>query len=341
MHKSLLPNSLIWFSHKENKYDAELKLFQKKSFYWTKKSQIWDWDNCTVTWIRRSEKELRIVIRSSKIVNSEYRKKDVKVKYMLGFDVRIDDIECPIVDEYREPLQNKEKKYGQLRQRWVLKLNKNYCIWQWAPEGKKSLIENSEIYGIYNGYNKITSEPISNTNNNIFLVEDIPKDNRIIPVIYQAAIDSWKNFVREVHCHKINENEYEITILFENEHLRKHGKLDLIYRIFRYLIYGRVTDIESFKILIDKGKPVKFQFKGIFSNEHGIEDDNIHGDKPIDGKVPIHEIKYYFNDERHPIVFINTANHAMSFHDTNHKIWKWEYIPWEKDSAIIYDRKTT
>jgi hypothetical protein len=340
MHKSSLPNSLIWFSHKENRYDIELKIFQKKYFYWTKKSQIWDWNNCTVTCIRKSEKELRIIIRSSKIVNSEYRKKDVKVKYMLGFDVKVGDIECPIIEEYREPLGNKEKKYGQLRQRWALKLNKNYCIWQWALNEKKHMIETSEIYKIYNEMIKTLSEPISNINNDrLFLIEDIPKDNRIIPVIYQAAIDSWKNFVREVHCHKINDNEYEITILFENEHLRKHGKLDIIYRLFRYLIYRRITDIESFKILIDKGKPIKFQFKGIFSNGHNIQDDNIHGDKPMDGKVPIHGIKYYFNDERHPIVFINTANHAMSFHDTNHKIWKWEYIPWEKDSAIVYDEK--
>ena len=30
----------------------------------------------------------------------------------------------------------------------------------------------------------------------------------------------------------------------------------------------------------------------------------------------------------------------MSFHDTNHRIWKWEYIPWEEDSAIINGQKS-
>jgi len=340
MDKPSLPYPIIWFSHKENKYDAELKIFQKKYFHWTEKSQTWDWDNCKVTWVRKSEQELRIIIRSSKIVNSEYRKKDVKVNYMLGFDIKIEDIQCPIVEAYREPLENIEKKYGQLRQRWALKLNKKYCIWQWAIDEKKHTIESSEIFKIYNEMIKTLSEPIDNINNDkLFLVEDIPKDNRIIPVIYQPAIDSWKNFVREVHCHKINDKEYEITILFENEHLRKHGKLDVIYRVFRYLLYRRITDIESFKIIMDEGKPVKFQFKGIFSGKHHIQDDNIHEDRSIFGRVSTHGIKYYFNDERHPIVFINTANHAMSFHDTNHKIWKWEYIPWEKDSAIIYDEK--
>ena len=60
---------------------------------------------------------------------------------MLGFDVRIDDIDCPRVDEYREPLQNtEEKKYGQLRQRWVIRMNKDYYIWQWAPNEKSQII---------------------------------------------------------------------------------------------------------------------------------------------------------------------------------------------------------
>ncbi len=101
-----MEKSVVWFSHKENKYDAELKLFQKY-FYWTNESQIWDWDNCAVTWIKKSEQEVHVVIRSS----------------------------------------------------------------------------------------------------NIFRVLGVPANNKLIPVIYQAAIDSWKNFVREVHCHKVNEDE--------------------------------------------------------------------------------------------------------------------------------------
>ena len=63
---------------------------------------------------------------------------------------------------------------------------------------------------------------------------------------------------------------------------------------------------------MDKGIPAKFQFKGIFSGEHSIEDDNIHGDKPLSANIPTHDIKYYFNEKKHPIVFVNTANHAIS-----------------------------
>jgi hypothetical protein len=131
---------------------------------------------------------------------------------------------------------------------------------------------------------KTLTGPIT-TKKNIFRVPGVPANNKLIPVIYQAAIDSWKNFVREVHCHKVNEDEYEVTILFENEHLRKHAPLDLIYRLYRYLRYGHVTDIESFRIILKEGLPAKFRFEGIYSNEHGIHYDNIHGDIPVNGKV--------------------------------------------------------
>ena len=331
-----MEKSVVWFSHEENKYDAELKLFQKKYFYWTNHSQTWDWDNCAVTWIKKSEQEVHVVIRSSKFVSSDYRRRTVKVKYMLGFDVRAEDIHYPINDNYRQP-DNKKKNYGQAKPRWVFQLNKHYCIWQWS-EGDKNGLENSEIYRIYSEIKKTLTEPIT-TKRNIFRVPVVPADNRLIPVIYQAAIDSWKNFVREVHCNKVNEDEYEVTILFENEHLRKHAPLDLIYRLYRYLRYGRVTDIESFRIMLKEGLPTNFKFEGIYSNGYDIHHDNIHGDTPINGRVPTHNIKYYFNDEKHPIIFINTANHAMSYHDTNHRNWKWEYVPWEEDSAIVYGEK--
>jgi hypothetical protein len=148
----VIQKSVVWFSHNENKYDAELKLFQRY-FYWTRRSQIWDWDNCAVTWIKNTEKQVRIIIRSSKLVSSDYRKKPVKIKYMLGFDIEAAYIQYPITDKYPEPLDNKDKKYGLPKRRWAVKLNKHYCIWQWAEEGQNK-IENSEIYKIYLGIKK-------------------------------------------------------------------------------------------------------------------------------------------------------------------------------------------
>ena len=160
----------------------------------------------------------------------------------------------PQIDQYREPIRNLDvKKYGKARQRWVFKLNKDYYILQRVSNEKGRSLENSEVYRIYNDIITFLNEPLSTIKKNTFIANDTPKENNIIPVIYQAAIDSWKNFVREVHCYKINENEYEVTILFKNEQLRKHGKWDLIYRIFRRLRYGRVTDIESFRIILKEG----------------------------------------------------------------------------------------
>ena len=40
--------SPIWFSQRQNRYDAEIKNDQKV-FRWTNNSEMWDWDNCTVT----------------------------------------------------------------------------------------------------------------------------------------------------------------------------------------------------------------------------------------------------------------------------------------------------
>ena len=61
--------------------------------------------------------------------------------------------------------------------------------------------------------------------------------------------------------------------------------------------------------------------------------DSIHGDK-TPPPAPEHPIKYYFADRNHPIVFVNTSNHAMAEHDANNRIWKWEYIPWLLDAPI-------
>ena len=186
-----MEKSVVWFSHEENKYDAELKLFQKKYFYWTDKSPTWDWDNCAVTWIKKSEQEIHVVIRSSKFVSSRYRRRTVKVKYMLGFDVRTEDIQYPINDNYRQP-DNKKKKDGSVKPRWAFKLNKHYCIWQWAEENKNGL-ENSEVYRIYSEIKKTLTEPIT-IKRSIFRVPGVPADNRLIPVIYQGSYRFLEKF---------------------------------------------------------------------------------------------------------------------------------------------------
>jgi len=110
--------------------------------------------------------------------------------------------------------------------------------------------------------------------------------------------------------------------------------LNSIYEIIRRVIYGRILDLESFKILVAKDfANDRFVFEGIYSNSEEMNADSIHGDK-APPPAPKHSIKYYFMDRNHPVVFVNTSNHAMAEHDTNDRIWKWEYIPCLTDAPI-------
>ena len=100
------------------------------------------------------------------------------------------------------------------------------------------------------------------------------------------------------------------------------------------MVHGRVMDLESFKILVKEDPTAnRFTFEGIYSNNHEINADSIHGDKPPPA-APNHHIKYYFVDHKHPVVFVNTSNHAMAEHDTNPRIWKLEYVPWLEDAPV-------
>ena len=331
-----MENSRVWFSHREYRYDAELKGNQRV-FSWSNDTDIWDWDNCTVSAVNRPDNKIRIVIQSTNTIQSKYRKSIVELKYMLGFDVT--NVHEPKTEDYHEPRKHnvKNEKYGPRRPRWVLQLDEDYWIWEWVEQGRR--IESSTVYQIYEMIKKKLDTP-DFSKSSIFNIAT-HDDRRIIPVIYQPAIDSWKNFVREVYCHKCGSNEFEVTILFNNEELREHAILNKIYEWFRSLVYRRIIDVETFRIILEQEVAESFKFEGIYSGENDMQQDDVHGDKPgLNGNVPIRKIKYYFANTRHPIVFINTSNHAMAEHDTNHKLWKWEYIAWKKNSPIVYGEKS-
>jgi len=329
-----MENSLVWFSHKEYRYDAGLKNNQRV-FRWSDNSEIWDWDNCTVSAAKGPENKIRVIIRSTNTVSSTYVKKNVELKFMLGFDVS--NIKEPKTENYSEPPEHndKNKTYGAPRPRWVMELDEDYWIWEWAKNG--TTIENGNVYKIYLMLKK---EKDTLAKSNIFKVPT-NDDDRIIPVIYMPAIDSWKNFVREIHCHKLDSEQYEVTIIMNGEQLREHRIFDWLYRLIRKELYHRLRDVETFRIILRKVIPEDFQFNGIYSGENNIEKDDIHGDRPwFFGKIPNHKIKYYFANTKHPVVFINTSNHAMAEHDTNPRLWKWEYVAWEKDSPVVYGEKS-
>ncbi len=381
------PHELVWFSHLEKEYQV-VDIGLKKLFQWKEAEprKIWDWDNCTVNRAKiLSDEKVRIVIRSKTNRNSGYMGRiPVELRYMLGIDIA--SISEPYSESYdlslskRQKLPESAKKIS--HKRWACKLDEKYWIWQWA---KKDIdIKSSQVYYLYKDIKGFLEEAqsmkspnsdhiTSGGNNGIFKVnldESVEVDD-IVPVIYQPAIDSLKNFLREVHCVKLvkpdSSLDVEVSLLFNNEELRRHKYLNEIYSKIRLILYGRTQDVETFKIHITKNKDDKsqkdltdanmmteedntqsgnkeinknnkrnsnnyFVFEGIYSGEFDIEYDTIHLDKPP--PLRRRDIEYYFLDHHHPIVFINTANHAMSEHDNNHDIWKWEYIPWVKKAPI-------
>lgn len=331
----------FWFSHREKRYEVtggKLK--------WTDQKEIWDWDQCTIDLARTLKKELIVIVRSktrksSRFMGKFMQKKWVELRFMYAFG--FETISEPRLEEYTARMNHKDpdKREG-AKQRWVLQLDDDYWIWDWVEEGEFVPRAFQQLY------DKIVTERASQSimGDNIIKVALDMKKDKIIPVIYQSAVDSLDNFVREVHCAETpagpdGSYEIEVTIIFNNEELRKHaygGILNKIYEYFRRLKYGRKLDVESFKIMIRKNiEDNTFIFENIYSGGHQLEDDSIHGDPPT---APERMINYYFMDHNHPVVFINTSNHAMAGHDTNHRLWKWEYISLTNNAPIKYDDKT-
>jgi hypothetical protein len=127
--------------------------------------------------------------------------------------------------------------------------------------------------------------------------------------------------VREIHCFKTFNDcnaTFEVSILFNNEQLRRHKILNIFYEKFRLFFYSRVIDIESFRIYLSIARNDKpyFAFENIYSGNHRILEDAIHEDKTSTPHMR-REISNYFVDVFHPIVFINTSNHAMAEKDNN------------------------
>jgi len=321
----------LWFSH--SKWYQESRILWFKRFKTSSRPIIKDWNSCEISAVKVDNK-VRIIVRRSNTIRSEYRQKNVEIKFMHGFDV--EDISEPVEEKYT--LLDEDSRVIQSGYRWVIKIRKfketndyECYIWEWKEEDK--LIHQSMIYQVYQMLIQIQDSQTFSSKE-IFNIQTTESDN-MIPVIYQPTLDSWKNFVREIHCYKIEEqSRYQITIIFNDEHLRKHGILDWIYRIVRVFLYQRIMDVESFEIFLNNDFPEGFSFPRIYSGNHTIKDDNIHGDMQ---KI---KIRYYFSNMKHPIVFVNTSNHAMAEHDTNHNMWKWEYRAWEDNNPVILGNKS-
>jgi len=337
----------VWFSHREKRW----KINWYGKFSWKKKQEIWDFDNCKVSLARSKNNEMIVVVRSVKEMESSYvdekiGDKKIDLRFMLGF--KIDKIPNPPILESsyvsRKNLE-KERREGP-RDRYIVQIDENHWIWEWVQEGKdlKEYKVNEIYFMIKDEVEKLQMNQSTIRNDNIFDVDIDIKDDEIIPVIYQPAIDARKNFIREIHSKKGTPNpdgsfDVDVSIVFENERLRKNGVLNSIYESVRRVIYRRTKDLESFKIKVRNDvEKNAFTFENIYSNEHKMNDDSIHGDKKP--PIPEHEIRYYFMNHKHPIVFVNTSNHAMAEHDANNRLWKWEYACVTKKSPVYFGNKS-
>jgi hypothetical protein len=344
----------FWFSQKMNKYDVVERGGSRK-VEWRDELVIVDWDNCSLDVVGKLEDgKTKIVLRSKTSRNSDYMgDKPVELYYMLGIDV------SNISNVYEEPykISNVRKHLpGRARSagtRRVFRLDQDYWIWEWI-ESDKNANENNDLNreeGFSNSIKDLRKYIIDEMSSNsrripsdLFNVQvedtqlnaEIITKSKIIPVIYQPSIDSLQNFLREVHCSEIEPNVLEVSLLFENEQLRRHGLVNQIYEAFRLFFYGRKIDVESLRIKMhneDMKKNKKlFEFTNIYSSDYGIEEDTIHDNSD----PPEVKVKHYFSNYNYPILFINTSNHAMAEHDNNQELWKWEYIPFLNNAPIKF-----
>jgi hypothetical protein len=300
-----------------------------------------DWENCSISAFPTDGGRVRVNVRRKNIQYSMYMKKNIEIKFLYSFD--ISSIQEPVVEKYHLISSGRSETGQQLR--WAIHLikegnehrdRKDCLIWQWAS---KSDITQSEIFHLFKDIeNKLRS---SGSIINIDYVDKETDDRLMMPVIVQPSTDGWKNYVRQVHCVELNDSEYEVTLVFNDEHLRKHSILESFYRFLRPYLYGRLTDLESFRV-IREGNAVSYcVFPGIYSGKSTIMEDSIHGDREwFLRKAPRRRIKYHYSNRMHPIIFINSANHAIAELDNNPTLWKWEFVSWKPDSPIVYGNKS-
>jgi hypothetical protein len=152
-------------------------------------------------------------------------------------------------------------------------------------------------------------------------------ENRLIGIYYGAFSDVYDDRMVPVSW------EQEITLVFENEQLRKHGLLNTLYYYIRLLLYGRKTDIETFYLYGNQHDIAHLaSFPNIYSGTYTFQYDTIHQDKTP--PHPLYEIQSWLqipdNEQRlqHPIIYVNTSNHALATHDNNSEMAKQIFIPY-------------
>jgi hypothetical protein len=344
MSSSSPSNDLVWFSHVVNEYEI-IQVANAKKFAYTDRIVKMDWDNCTVDFAKVLPNGIvRFVIRSRTNRNSDYMGSiPVQLRFMIEVDIEAKKFSEPYLEKGYTLAASKRKHLPEsakriVHDRWVFALGDKAEVWEWTRPDLD--IRSSRLYRLHQEIRKQLETP--HQTDNIFQVDNEKLDD-VVPVVYQPAVDSLDNFLREMHCMKVLNSDgsvdVEVSLLFNNEQLRKFRLADGFYRWLRKLLYGRLIDVETFRIHFVKDDPKSnyFIFEGIYSGDYNLEYDTIHLDNP----PSLHRnIEYYFDDRYHPVVFINTSNHAMGAHDNNHDLWKWEYVAWAEEAPIVRGTKS-
>lgn len=341
----------LWFSHWTKEYRTRQGA-KGMVFEWLEdRPEIkMDWDNCTVGIVGHPAGAgmARFVVRSQTSKNSQYMGNiPVRLRFMFTLDADARTIAPPVLERnYRiaSPLRKRvpQSVRDTPHDRWVMNLGDGAEVWEWTRAGRD--IKESAVWQLYEEI-RLFVAMLAPANIFRASVEEL---DRIVPVIYQPAVDSLDNFLREIHCAaKVDGDSADVAVslVFNNEHLRKFAIADGIYRWLRRLIYGRQIDIETFIIHFVRSGEEKekkddnnnyFMFAGIYSGDYGLQYDTIHLDKVPEKR----KVEYYFADLNHPVVFVNTSNHALAPHDNNRSLWKWEYVPWVEKSPVVLGTKT-
>lgn len=299
---------MFHFSYVQEVY-GEVKKSGRYYLSWKNIEKTWNYADCKVKVIGMADNKARIIVRRKKSGHSKFMESDFEVNLMMGFvmsNMRKYTADCKDIIVF-DLEQSNDRQHRKL---------KDVKIWS------------DNVHETEKLYNAILQERGNDSNTKIIESDHLERNNSLVPVIYQPKIDAWENFLREIHVHKKDDGSFEMSLVFQDEILRKHGILDGIYRYIRLLKYKRTMDIETFSF-----KDNQFFFENIYSGKSNLFEDTIHNEMDIPAK-------YYFQDTNHPVIFVNTSNHALAPHDNNHDLWKWEYVPWSDTIPIKLGTKT-
>lgn len=137
----------------------------------------------------------------------------------------------------------------------------------------------------------------------------------------------------------------EVTLVFRDED-HPNPEKDLWYDVYRLSIYLRIEDIETFFIVINKqtGETTRLSFIGLYlwinldqppvyfapiysSSTTFFNEDGAHERAKITSFVVV--------DGEHPVIYINTWNHAMAEFDNNPDLSKIYIKTWAGDVPLV------